>query len=118
VQGCPMALPRNSSTLVYGKISWMCARYHSVLDAARRKHFFAVRNVRDVVGLKPEVCRLHPLHRPRLPNRVQLHRSRAVARATSSAALMVSCIYTLASREKVLNPKDVGFRPKRRARNP
>jgi putative SOS response-associated peptidase YedK len=33
----------------------MCARYHSVLDAARLKQFFAVRNLRDVVGLKPEV---------------------------------------------------------------
>jgi hypothetical protein len=33
----------------------ICARYHSVLDAARLKQFFAVRNLRDVVGLKPEV---------------------------------------------------------------
>jgi putative SOS response-associated peptidase YedK len=33
----------------------MCARYDSVLDAARLKQFFAVRNLRDVMDLKPEI---------------------------------------------------------------
>jgi putative SOS response-associated peptidase YedK len=33
----------------------MCARHHSVRYAAGLKQFFALRNLRDVIGLKPEV---------------------------------------------------------------
>jgi putative SOS response-associated peptidase YedK len=33
----------------------MCARYDSVLDAARLKQFFGIRGLREIVGAKPEV---------------------------------------------------------------
>src|SRR5665647_579055 len=33
----------------------MCARYHSVLDAARLKQFFTSRIARDIADLKPDV---------------------------------------------------------------
>jgi len=33
----------------------MCARYHSVLDAARLQQFFKVRGLADILGAQPEV---------------------------------------------------------------
>ena len=47
----------------------MCARYHSVLDAARLKQFFKSRIARDIADLKPDVFPGYSPHQPCLASR-------------------------------------------------